>query len=160
MRSALARRGPFVAVVMALGAMLCGCGLQVPTDPGGSLDRITGDVLRAGASPDSDWVIVEGDDVSGRLVMLVEDFARMHDAEVEWVVGSEESLVRDLEEGRLHVAVGGMTADSPWMDRAGLTRSYPSDGRDGGREFVMFVPLGENRLLAALERHLDEELLP
>lgn len=147
-------------LLTGVGLAVTGCGLQVPADPNGSLDRVSGGVLRAGASPDSVLVVVDGNQVTGTLAELVEGFAADHDADVEWTVGSEETLVGGLEDGRLDVAIGGMTPDSPWVDRAGLTRGYPDVLGGDGQEIVMLVPLGENRLLSALELYLDEELAP
>src|SRR5690606_21171699 len=88
--------------LVAVGALgLAGCGIQIPTDPDGSFARIQGDVLRAGASPETGLVVVEGAEVSGPLADLVTAFADEIDATVDWTVGSEESLVTGLEEGDL-----------------------------------------------------------
>jgi ABC-type amino acid transport substrate-binding protein len=146
----------FAATVMLL--VLGGCGLPVPSDPDGSLDAIRGGTLRAGASLESGLLAATGGGVSGPLADLVEGFAERNGAAVEWTVGSEESLVTGLEEGRLHVAVGGMTTKSPWAPRAGMTRGYRQIRGADGREIVLLVPLGENRLLSALETYLDQEL--
>lgn len=137
---------------------LSGCGITVPTDPDGSLDRIEGGMLRAGASPETGLVEVDGQEVSGPLPDLVTAFAHDHDATVEWTVNSEESLVVDLEEGDLDVVVGGMTADSPWASRVGITRGYPDLPGANGRPVVLLVPLGENRLLSELEAFIDAQL--
>ena len=145
-----------LAAVGALG--LAGCGIQIPSDPNGSFARIQGDVLRAGASPEAGLVVVEGAEVSGPLADLVTAFAEDNDARVDWTVGSEESLVTGLEEGDLDVAIGGMTADSPWADRAGMTRGYPDLPGAAGRSVVLLVPLGENRLLSELESFIDQEV--
>lgn len=145
------------AVLALAGAALTGCGLTVPADPDGTLDRVSGGELRAGASPDGDLVKVDGTDVSGPLPDLVEAFADSLDADVVWTVGSEESLVVALEEGELDLAVGGMTDQTPWLDRVAVTRGFPDlPGVDGDRPTVMFAPLGENRFLGELERFLDD----
>ncbi len=144
--------------MLAAVLVLTGCGIQLPTDPDGSLDRIQGAVLRAGASPEQGLVDIDGSDVSGRLAELVVDFAREHDAEVEWTVDSEETLVTGLEEGRLDVAIGGITSDTPWVDRVGVTRGYPGIPGAAGREVVLLVPMGENRLLSSLEAFLDRRV--
>lgn len=158
-------------VLAMLGALLAssGCGLSIPADPGGALDRIQGDVLRVGASAEhglisfggdpADRDDVDGDRVEGPLADLMHDFAALHDAEVVWSAGSEESLVRALEEGRIDIAVGGMTSDTPWAERTGTTRGYTEIPGAEGREIVLLVPKGENGLLSALERFLDEEML-
>jgi len=144
------------ALVLALG--MSGCGLQIPADPDGTLERITGDVLHAGASPSGDLVTVRGDEVTGPLADLVEGFAASRDARVVWTVDSEEDLVDDLANGDLDLAVGGMTDASPWADRVSLTRGYPEIEGSEGASVVMLLPMGENGLQAALETYLDEEV--
>lgn len=146
---------------MLLGALVAtGCGVQVPADPDGTLDRVTGGELRVGAVPDPGLVEVTGDDPSGPLVDLVEEFADTIDAETEWTVASEETLVSELETGALDLAVGGFTDQSPWADRVGLTRGYTAIPGSDGRSIALLVPLGENAMLAELETFLDEEVGP
>lgn len=148
------------AIAMCIGAVLvlAGCGLHVPADPNGTTARVEGSVLRAGAVPEPGLVEVVRDEPAGPLVDMVDDFAREHDASVDWTVGGEEMLVTLLEEGELDLVVGGITAQTPWADRAAVTRGYPQlDGADG-REIVMLVPLGENRFLSEVEMFLDEEV--
>ncbi|HET8928313.1 MAG TPA: hypothetical protein VFN24_10880, partial [Microbacterium sp.] len=101
---------------------------------------------------------IDGSDVSGPLPTLVTEFAREQGAEVEWTVGSEESLVVGLEEGRLDIAIGGMTADTPWTERVGVTRGYTDVPGAVGREVVLLLPMGENRLLSELETFLDGQV--
>ncbi|MDQ1205569.1 transporter substrate-binding domain-containing protein [Microbacterium sp. SORGH_AS_0862] len=145
-----------LVVAATLGWVLTGCG--VPADPDGSLDRITGGVLRAGASPSGDLVIVDGGEVSGVLPDVVEEFAAARDARVEWTIDSEEDLVDDLASGRLDVAVGGMTAQTPWAEQVSVTRAYPELPGANGADVVILLPMGENGLQAAIEGFLDEEV--
>lgn len=149
-----------LVISVFLAGALTACGIQVPSDPQGTLDRVTGGVLHAGASISPDLVVDDGDSLSGSLVDLVEGFARSRDARVDWTVGSEETLVTMLESGALDIAVGGMTDATPWADRVGITRGYPDIPGSHGRPLVALVPLGENRMLTALERYLDEEAGP
>lgn len=144
--------------MLSLALTLVGCGIHLPSDPQHTLDRITGGTVRAGASIEGDLVREDRGVLSGSEVLLVDGFAEAHHARVKWTVGSEETLVTMLEEGKLDLAVGGFTTDTTWAPRAGITRGYPGiDGADG-RELVMLVPLGENRLLSSLERYLDAEV--
>ncbi len=145
-----------LAIGIVLG--LAGCGLQVPADPNGTLERVSDGTLRAGASPDRSLIEVRGDEVSGAEADVVEAFASSLDARVEWTVGSEEQLVTGLEEGDLDLVVGGITDETPWIDRAGVTRGFADMPGADGRNVVMLVPLGENRFLSTLETFLDEEL--
>jgi len=144
-------------VVGTLLLAVTGCS-AVPTDPDGTLDRVSDGVMHVGVSPDDGLIQIAGDSVSGPEVELVEGFAETVNARVEWTVGGEEHLVWQLGEGDLDLIVGGITDQTPWVDSAGVTRSYPSIPGAEGRNIVMLVPLGENRFLGELERFLDAEV--
>lgn len=94
----------------------------------------------------------------GADIRLVEGFAETINADIDWVEGSEEWLVRSLEEGRLDLVVGGITEQTPWLDRAGVTRPYTSVGAGDGTTvgLAMLTPMGENDFLSTLERFLTE----
>jgi polar amino acid transport system substrate-binding protein len=164
-------RGHVVALLVLAGSVASGCGVDLPRDPDGSLDRIRGGTLRVGVSVDPPWtetsVPVTGREAAtptGIEPALVTDFARSLDADVTWTVGGEESLVTDLEEGRLDLVVGGLTEASPWSEHVALTRPYVTVPGPGGRPepHVMAAPMGENALLVSLETFLlaqeDREL--
>ncbi|MFB4350847.1 hypothetical protein [Microbacterium sp. CR_7] len=148
-----------VTTALLLSTALAGCGLTIPTDPDGTLTSVRDAELRVGFSPDPGLITSDGSgDPDGSLPELVSGFAETVDADVDWTEGSEETLVGMLERGDLDLVVGGMTDQSPWIDRAGMTRGYPGiDGADG-RSIVMLVPLGENGFLSALETYLDQEV--
>jgi DNA-binding transcriptional LysR family regulator len=143
---------PLLVIVLSVA----GCGVTVPTDPQGTLERVRGGVVHAGASASGELVTIDGSEVGGTLAEIVEDFADSVDARVEWTVGSEEDLVDGLESGDLDVAIGGMTDATPWSDRVAATRAY--DTIPGSRgPVVLLVPLGENAWQARLEGYLDRE---
>lgn len=146
------------ALTLLLGGALAGCGLVVPADPDGTLDRVRGGELRVGLSPEPGLVEIDDDEASGALVDIAEDFARSIDADPRWTVRGEESLVAMLEDGRLDVAIGGFTERTPWADRVGVSRPYPGVPGSDGRPLVVLVPLGENAFLSELERFLDREV--
>ncbi|MGO2931783.1 hypothetical protein [Microbacterium sp.] len=149
-------RGVLVALIMT--AALAGCGVSVPTDPDGTLHDVSGGELRVGVSADEGLAEVSAGSASGPLIDLVGAFAESIDADVEWSSGSEETLVAEVEAGDLDLIVGGLTDQTPWVDRVGVTRGYTGiDGADD-RAIVMFVPLGENAFLAELETFLDTEV--
>ena len=147
-----------LVVVSLLATLVAGCGVSIPTDPDGTLDRVGREqVVRAGAAPNRDWVRVEAPDrPSGHEVALVEDFAASLGAEVEWTVGTEEHLVTLLEDGEIDIAVGGFTDQNLWVDMAALTRPYVEVTVSGTIEkHVMMLPRGENAWQSELERWLD-----
>lgn len=149
-------RSPVSVLALAGIVFLAGCA-SIPRDPDGTLERVTGGELRVGASPAEGLVEIDGGEVSGPLVDIVEGFAEEHDARAVWTVGSEEDLVFDIEQGTLDMAIGGMTAATPWTVGVGVTRAYPQLDF-GAAPVVMFVPLGENGFLSALETYLDGEV--
>ncbi|WP_230667591.1 hypothetical protein [Microbacterium sp. MEC084] len=156
------RRVLAALAAIALTGAVGGCAADIPVDPEGTYDRVSGGELRVGASPDGELVTVEGattgtERVEGVLADLVEDFAESIDAEVAWTVGSEESLVTAIEEGDLDLAIGGMTDQTPWAGRVGVTRGFADlPGVEREDPVVMLAPLGENRFIGELERFLDE----
>ncbi|WP_210439634.1 transporter substrate-binding domain-containing protein [Nocardioides xinjiangensis] len=145
------------ALLTGAALLLAGCGLSIPTDPDGTLDRIRAEgVLRVGASPRPGWVETGDGQPGGREPRLVAAFADDLGAEVEWTVAGEEELVRLFEDGKLDLAVGGFTEDNAWVDKVGLTRAYTEVVVSGTTEaHVMMVPMGENALQSQLERWLD-----
>lgn len=136
---------------------LAGCSGTFPADPDGTLQSVEGGELRVGISPNGRLVQVDADEPTGEEVEAIRAFAAELDADVEWTVGSEETLVRGLEDGRLDLVAGGITDDTPWTDKAGATRAYReiSDAEGRPLELVMLVPLGENAFLSELETFLS-----
>ncbi|MCK6095148.1 transporter substrate-binding domain-containing protein [Micrococcus sp. EYE_162] len=154
------RRLVVSCLLATAGLGLTGCTSSgYPADPEGTLDRITGGVLRAGAAHHPPYVDVTGAEPTGSEADLVRRFAQSRGASVEWTASGEEALMTALEKGDLDIAVGGFTERSPWTTHANLTRPYAEvtgpDGEDA--KLVMAVPLGENQMLGALERFLDEQ---
>lgn len=149
------------AVVLVAGVLLlAGCGVEIPADPDGTLRSVrSSGELTVGVSPHPPFVTLpDGTDgpPAGSEVDLVTGFARSLSAEPVWVVGGEEHLMRQLEEGEVDVVVGGLTARSPWGANVALTRPYLTTVEDGQKtDHVMAVVPGENALLSALERYLD-----
>lgn len=149
----------FLAAAMLL--ILGGCS-AIPADPDDTLERVTGDTLRVGVSPNPPWTdLPEGTSGApvGVEVDLVNAFADTLDADVQWVPGGEEALIGQLERGQVHLVIGGLTADSPWQQMAGLTRPHAQAVDSAGDQvaMVMAVPAGENAFLVALEQFLLEQ---
>jgi polar amino acid transport system substrate-binding protein len=173
-------RTRFVFFAALLVPLLAGCGLEIPTDPEGTLDRVSGGTLRAGISHNPPWTETGTGPTStgpepagtgttpagtgiapgGTEAELVRAFAAEHNARIEWVSGGESNLVRQLERGELDLVVGGLTKDSPWSKHAALTRPYlETSNAQGDREqHVMAARMGENAFLVELERFLSEEV--
>ena len=151
-----------LAALAALTALtVSGCGIDIPADPDGTLDRVSGGVLRVGVSTHEPWVetpspAADDAEPTGIEPDLVREFASTIDADIRWSRGGEESLVHRMERGELDLVIGGLTAKSPWAELAVLTRPYTSvPGPEGKPEqHVMAAPMGENAFLVELERFL------
>ncbi|GLB68628.1 transporter substrate-binding domain-containing protein [Arthrobacter mangrovi] len=172
-------RTKFVFLAALLVPLLAGCGLKMPSDPEGTLDRVAGGTLRVGISHNPPWTETgtgsgpanananaatgtssAGTGPAGTEAELVRAFAAEHNARVEWVSGGESNLVRRLERGELDLVVGGLTKDSPWSKHAALTQPYleTSNGQGDKEQHVMAARMGENAFLVELERFLREEV--
>lgn len=141
---------------MALALLLTACSVTIPSDPDGTLERVTGEKLRVGVSHNPPWTDTSGgSSPTGTETTLIADFAAAHDAHVVWETGGEEHLMTLLRDGQLDVVIGGLTDRSPWTSHAALTTPYTEvTGTDGSTEkHVLAVPLGENAFMVALERH-------
>jgi len=151
--------------LQALGAtavamlVLTGCGVQVPADPEGTLERVEGGVMRVGVTENAPWVELGADgEPSGTEPALVAEFAERHGAEIEWTAGSEAVLAKALEAGELDLVIGGFLDDTPWSEFGAATRPYAeTPSPEGPESHVMLAPMGENAFLVALESFLDEE---
>lgn len=76
-----------VAVVVAASTLvLTGCGIHIPADPAGTLDAVEEGVLRAGVTPNGEWVHVGEKEPTGTDVDALVRFAESLDADVEWTV--------------------------------------------------------------------------
>jgi ABC-type amino acid transport substrate-binding protein len=121
---------------------------------------VSGGELRVGVTERPPWVeLPEGEEPQGIEPELVRRFAERVDAEIQWVEGSEQKLVGDLEHGVVDLVIGGIPADSPWSEHAGMSRPYRSATDEHGQPLapVMLVPAGENAFLLELDRFLLAE---
>ncbi|MFS0853659.1 transporter substrate-binding domain-containing protein [Microbacterium sp. 179-I 3D4 NHS] len=147
------------ALVAVLALLLTGCGVSVPADPHGTLDRAENGTLRVGVTENAPWVELDGGraEPTGSEPELISAFAEEHDATIDWTEGSEAVLMSALERGELDIVIGGFLDDTPWIDKAAATRPYTeSEGPDGPEKHVVLARMGENALLVALEEFLDE----
>lgn len=157
---ALPQRFGRLGAALAGAALLTGCGINIPADPDGTLDAIEeSGAMTVGVSPNPPYTTLpETPDgpPGGTEVELITDFAQSLGAEPVWVVGGEQELVRQLEEGELDVLIGGLTAKNPHLTVVGTTRPYLTAPEHGTQvEHVLAAVPGENALLSSLERYLD-----
>jgi ABC-type amino acid transport substrate-binding protein len=118
---------------------------------------VSGGELRVGVTERPPWVeLPDGGQPQGIEAELARRFAEQLDAEIRWVEGSEQKLVGDLEHGAVDLVIGGIPADTPWSEHAGVSRPHSSATDEHGQplEPVMLVKNGENAFLLELDRFL------
>jgi polar amino acid transport system substrate-binding protein len=103
---------------------LAGACERIPQDPRGTLDRVTGATMRVGVSEMPPWTQFDDGEIRGVEVELVRRFADELGAEIAWVQGSEAALLEALERYELDLVIAGLTDDTPWNSRLGLTTPY------------------------------------
>lgn len=142
MNDSLPYRSIIRASLFGLLCLLCSlsAGCDLPRDPDGTLARVRGGVLRVGIVENYPWAsLVEGAPPQGVEVKLIEEFASELDARPEWIGGGEQAHMEALEAGELDIVIGGVTTDSPWVTKVGVTRPYFESrtmiGTTGGASF-------------------------
>lgn len=151
---------------IALAFLLAACG--IPHDPGDTLARAEGGVMRVGVTHAPPWVELGGSAVDGIEVRLVERLAEDIDATVEWVEGSETELFGALALHELDLVIGGLTAETPWSSEAAVTHPYLTtaavvavESSDGMPEDIAGLEVGveTNTEIAGLLRKTDAEVV-
>ncbi len=147
-------------VLALLILMLAACGIQVPSDPRGTLDRVQGGVMRVGVTENKPWVeLKDTAQPAGTEPDLISRFAQQLGSKVQWTKGSEAVLLDALERGELDLVVGGFLEGTPWVEKGATTRPYTERTAAGGMDkHVMIVRMGENGFLVALEEFLLAEV--
>lgn len=137
---------------------LAGC-TDYPRDPERTTERVESGVMRVGVVHDPPFVRLRGAGAPrGAEVEFARALARSLDARVAWVAGGHDALLVDLEEYRLDLVLGGLSADTPWKERVALIRPFKArDARGRLVPRVLAVPPGENRWQLRVERFSRSE---
>lgn len=125
-----------------------------PKDPSHTLDTVRNGTLLVGYSEHDPFVIKTQSEPTGMEADLIKAFAKNLNARIEWKNGTEESLFESLKKKELHLVVAGLTKETPWKSKAGLTRPYLEHKK---KKYVMAVQLGENAFLVELEKFLEDQ---
>lgn len=145
---------------MLAAGLLAGCGMSLPTDPEGTLDRVRDGQLRVGVSTNAPWTeTFDEAEPAGIEPDLVRRFAATLNARIQWSEGGEQKLVDELERGNLDIVVGGLTKDTPWTEKVAVTAPYAEavDRHGETHQHVMAAPPGENAFLLELEGFLARQ---
>jgi hypothetical protein len=129
--------------------MSCG---RIPADPHKSFDRAAERGIVAGYTVNPPWVISDSGSVSGIEAEILMSFAKEHNFRLEWVSGSEQKLMKMLENHELEFVIGGFTSDTPWKkEKTGFTQPYFENDKE---KHIIAVQQGENKLLLHFEKNL------
>jgi membrane-bound lytic murein transglycosylase MltF len=109
-----------------------------------------------GYSESRPWVTKSGNTPGGTEAELVRQFAQTLHARIEWHNDTEQNLFERLEKNEIHLVIAGLTDETPWKDKIGMTRPYREVGK---KKHVMAVAPGENAFLVALETFLQQHPL-
>jgi polar amino acid transport system substrate-binding protein len=115
---------PILGAILLCIACGAGAGCDLPQDAEGTLERVRGGTMRVGVSHNPPWVRIDGDRIAGIEPALLRLWAERLQARIEWVRASEADLVEALRAGVLDVVAGGLTSDTPWASRLGLSQPY------------------------------------
>lgn len=133
-----------IVYALVLAIAFSGCG--IPRDPEGTLDRVTGGVMRVGFTLSEPWVSVSEGRPAGVEVELLRRFASELDAEIEWFDGSEADLMAALEMRELDAVIGGLTSTNPWASKVAMTHPYYTSqvqvGTPAGAAIVGVIGVG------------------
>jgi polar amino acid transport system substrate-binding protein len=122
-------------------------GCDFPRDANGALARVQREgVLRAGYCERPPWVEITKDDPEGIEPQLIEKFGSSLGARVEWVGGSESSLIEALRAGQIDILIGGFARDTNWASRAAVSHVYTE-----AKVVVTFPTANSVRALSDLE---------
>lgn len=146
-------------VSVAVLLLASGCA-EYPRDPEHTTEQVDAGVLRVGVIHDPPFVRLRGPgEPQGAEAELARALARAMDARVVWSSGGQDELLVDLEEFRIDLVLGGLSAETPWKDRIALTRPFKARDAHGRLvSRVAAVPPGENRWQLQVERFTRGEV--
>jgi len=124
---------------------------SIPQDPHHTLDNIMQrKYIRAGVSENAPWVKLNGE-ISGIEVSILKDFSKSLACTIQWISGTESTLLDSLRRFKLDIVISGLTINSIWKGHIGMTRPF---AEINDLQFVIAVPPGENEWLMKLEEFL------
>lgn len=127
-----------------------------PKDLRNSLEKAKGGTLLVGYTENPPWVVKSEKGLEGIEVGIVRGFAKSINAEIEWVEKNEQALLSELEHHNLHLVIAGLTRNTPWKQRVGVTNAYVEYEK---QKHIIAVPPGELALLYELETYLNKHKL-
>lgn len=116
-------------LVLLLFAACAAVNCDIPRDQRGTLERVKAERrVRVGLIENKPWTTVGANgEPTGVEVELAKKFAAEFDAAPEWFWGSETGILTALENHELDLAVGGLTEETVWKNKIGLTKPFHTD---------------------------------
>jgi hypothetical protein len=142
--------------LLAAATVATGSCTYVPRDSHGALDQVRGGVVRVGVVENPPWTVIDDDTVSGIEPQLLEAWASLMRARVEWRPGGLDELADALHRREIDVLAGGLRHNTPYAAKLALTQPYTEleDPQGKTRRLVLAVTPGESALLFALDQFL------
>jgi len=125
---------------------LTGC--SIPKDPNNSLENARSGNLIVGYVHHPPFSFIKNGKAVGSEINIINEFAISENLNVNYVYGTETTLIKELEKYKIHIIVGGFKKKTIWKKKAGVTTTYSNTDN------CMLVPKGENALLYKLESYL------
>lgn len=137
--------------ITGLFVVTSGC-RKIPADPENTFEKAIGTGLSVGFSHNPPWVIDKDSLAGGVEGRLIKKFAEINGMTIVWHKGSEQKLMKMLEENELHIVITGLTKDNPWKSKKiGMTMPYYKKRKE---KHVIALIQGENRFLMNLEKFI------
>ena len=117
-------------LMMGLGAILISTlaaflqHIHFPKDAEKTLDKVSNGTIRVGFTHAEPWVYPSATGAQGIEAAIVTSFAKTLNAKVDWVEGTEEQLYNALKRNEINILIGGITDQTPWKKKVGLTKPY------------------------------------
>ena len=98
--------------------------IHFPKDAEKTLDKVSNGTIRVGFTDAEPWVYPSATGAQGIEADIVTNFANTLHAKIDWVQGTEEQLYNALKRGEINILIGGITDQTPWKEKIGLTKPY------------------------------------
>ncbi|WP_084398030.1 substrate-binding periplasmic protein [Henriciella aquimarina] len=109
-----------ILLALLVAGSIAACS-RYPADIRGSLEQAKQDALEVGVADAPPWIAWNEGKPAGVEADLIRAFAAREDLAIEWVHRDEDTLLRALEHGELHIVAAGLTKKTPWKKHVSLS---------------------------------------
>ena len=132
---------------LLLLVLICLVSCSPPHDSKNSYANAKQSGLKVGIVNNPPFTVYKNGKASGTEVAIIENFSKKEGLRIQYIDGSESTLIKQLENYEIHLVIGGFDKKTVWKKKAGMTTKY--NGKN-----VFLITKGENRLLYKLEEEL------